>query len=546
MTRGISRFAGLMIYLLVLLILPPVAMVRGMGFGQNQALYVGNETCATCHPSIFQSYSQTPMALTSGIVGANLTEGSFTQKASSIYYRIYKKGAHSFLSYERPGDADTRGIQELNYFIGSGRRGRSYLSGLDGFLYESPVSYYTHESRWDISPGYELHREISFNRPIEASCLYCHANQVKPIAGTQNRYESPPFDQGGIGCEQCHGPGGDHVKGRATMVNPAKLSAARRDSVCEQCHLSGESRINQPGKNLSMFRPGDLLSDYVLSFVYEAKFERASKAISHVEAMIQSRCKLRAGESMSCMSCHDPHLVPATEERSAYFRKKCLACHLEQNPSERLQQHYAKSYDCSGCHMPKTPVVTIEHTILTDHRIPRKPSGNGPPVEPGAKLVQFGAKQSDKRGLALAYAELAFQKGNPFYKDEAFRLLTDVLPSYPRDAEVLTRLGYLNQTRGDIGQAVVLYESALQNEPHQVVAEVNLGVIYAKQGRVDRAMALWREALTSNPGLSEAGVNLAIAVWAKGEKVHARDLLQRVLRFNPEQGSAKRLLEEMH
>jgi hypothetical protein len=35
-------------------------------------------------------------------------------------------------------------------------------------------------------------------------------------------------------------------------------------------------------------------------------------------------------------------------------------------------------------------------------------------------------------------------------------------------------------------------------------------------------------------------------VWAKGEKVHARDLLQRILRFNPEQGSAKRLLEEMH
>jgi len=39
------------------------------------------------------------------------------------------------------------------------------------------------------------------------------------------------------------------------MVNPAKLDAARRDSICEQCHLAGEARVEKPGKQLAVFRP---------------------------------------------------------------------------------------------------------------------------------------------------------------------------------------------------------------------------------------------------------------------------------------------------
>ncbi len=507
-------------------------------------LYVGNEVCANCHEQIVRSYSRTPMALTSGPVGKDLVEGSFKQKTTSISYQIVKKSGVALLNYERSEGPALRGSQELNYFIGSGRRGHSYLSMLDGFLYESPVSYYSAEKRWDISPGYESRREMRFNRPVEPSCLYCHAGQVKPIEAMQNAYEVPPFAQAGIGCEQCHGPGGDHIKGAAALVNPAILAPARRDSVCEQCHLSGESRVNQPGKNLGMFRSGDLLSDYVLSFVYENKMNHSSQAISHVEAMAQSRCKLRSGDSMSCMSCHDPHFVPSSEDAAAYFRAKCVACHLKEAPSDNLKQHYAND-DCRGCHMPKMPVASIRHTALTDHRIRRRPSPDGPRLEPGTKLVQFGTRESDQRGLALAYAELALQTGNSFYQAQAFRLLTEVLPQYSKDGEVLTRLGYLHQSRGELNLAASLYENALQNEPHQVAAQVNLGVIYAQRGQADHAMALWRNALASNPGLSEAGVNLAIAAGTKGEKMEARSILQRVLRFNPDFGAARELLRQM-
>ncbi|HKP12018.1 MAG TPA: tetratricopeptide repeat protein, partial [Blastocatellia bacterium] len=399
--------------------------------------------------------------------------------------------------------------------------------------------------RWDMSPGYESSRAMPFNRPIEPSCLTCHASQVRAVGGTENRYEAVPFAQDGIGCERCHGPGSEHIKGRAPMVNPTRLEPARRDSVCAQCHLSGEARINQPGRNAAMFRPGDLLADYVLDYVYEGDFNYPYKAISHVQALAQSRCKLAAGDRMSCLSCHDPHTVPPAEEKAAYFRQKCLACHLQQNVSAETRRHFDSKPDCRACHMPAMQGLSIGHTTLTDHRILRKPFTSGATVRPAARLAQFGTSQADARGLGLAYAELAARDNQPFYAAEARRMLTEVLPSYPNDAEVLTRLAYLHQTKGEIERAASLYERALQSEPHKTAAAVNLGVLYAQRGRVERAIELWRAALASNPGLSEASINLAIALLAGGDKKEAREVLVKALRFDPDSEIELKMLRDL-
>ncbi|MEN3333270.1 MAG: hypothetical protein V7641_2635 [Blastocatellia bacterium] len=339
--------------------------------------------------------------------------------------------------------------------------------------------------------------------------------------------------------------GSEHNKGKSPMINPAKLDAARRDSVCAQCHLSGEARINQPGKNAGMFRPGELLADYVLDYIYEGDFNYAYKAIGHVEAMASSRCKLQSGDRMSCLSCHDPHTVPPAEEKAAYFREKCLACHLQQKVSVELKQHFDNRYDCRSCHMPATPGLSIGHTMLTDHRILRKPITGGSGQKPATRLIQFGAKLADRRGLGLAYAELAARDNQPFYAAEALRLLTEALPSCAKDAEVLTRLAYLHQTKGETEQAAALYERALQSDPHKTAAQVNLGVLYAQRGRVDRAIELWRNALASNPGLSEASINLAIALTAEDDKPEARDVLVKALRFDPDSSVELKLLHDL-
>ncbi len=507
--------------------------------------YVGNSQCALCHQSIYRSYSRHPMALDSGLVDEIPSEGLFSNNPSSIRYRIYKKNDKAFYSYGRAGEPLMHGEQELKYFIGSGKRGRSYLYSLDGFLYQSPVSYYAQKKKWDVSPGYESEREMP-SRPIEVSCLYCHASQVQHINDTLNRYGSPPFLYNGISCERCHGPGGEHVKGVGRMVNPAKLSPERRDSICARCHLSGEASIQQPGKNLNQFKPGDLLSDYISEFVYKDEKQERLRAVSHVVAITQSMCKQRSGDRMSCLSCHDAHSTPSVEGRAAYFREKCLVCHEKQTASKNLEQHYAKNYDCAGCHMRKTLSLDINHTMVTDHRILRKPVNHESQQIPEPTLIQFGSPQSNPRDLGLAYAELALRPNHPFYQSEAYRLLSSVLPLYPKDAEVLAALAHLHHVRGEIKEAMALYEATLQVEPHRIVPAINLGAIYAQSGRVEKAISLWQGVLEENPGVPEAGVDLSLALCAKGNREQAREVLLKVLYFNPDLGIAKQMLRELN
>ncbi len=192
--------------------------------------YVGNEACAKCHAAIFDSYQRTAMAQASGPASDNLIVGDFRHKKSGINYRIYTQDGKVWLSFDRPGDPSVRGKRELLYYIGQGRRGRTYLFSVDGFVFESPVNWYADKHMWDMAPAYGDVHEAPMNLPALASCLDCHVSGIQPpLQGTENRYKMPVFAYSGVACERCHGPGAAHVNG-GTIVNPVKLAANRRDA----------------------------------------------------------------------------------------------------------------------------------------------------------------------------------------------------------------------------------------------------------------------------------------------------------------------------
>jgi hypothetical protein len=100
---------------------------------------VGSEACAGCHASIYQSYERTTMARASGPAIENVISADFVHPNSGVHYRIYSEANHVSLNFERPDDPEVRGKRELLYYIGSGRRGLSYLFARDGFLFESQL-----------------------------------------------------------------------------------------------------------------------------------------------------------------------------------------------------------------------------------------------------------------------------------------------------------------------------------------------------------------------------------------------------------------------
>jgi hypothetical protein len=262
--------------------------------------YAGSQACAPCHRAIFTKYMQTGMARSSGPAGSgsfreSFENAAFTDPQTSARYRV---SSTLEMQYTRE---DRRGARQLRWHIGSGSVGRSYATSVDGFLFQAPVSYFSKAARWDLSPGFAGKPNVDLARPIEEACLWCHATGARLTPGTQNKFQDPPFTENGIGCERCHGPSSDHAAGRARSINPARLEPSRRDSVCEQCHLTGAARVLRPGASLSSYQPGGRLSDTISVFVWpRAGAVRA--ATDHTEQLSRSRCKQASGDRLWCGS----------------------------------------------------------------------------------------------------------------------------------------------------------------------------------------------------------------------------------------------------
>lgn len=520
----------------------PVAQAAGNG-------YVGNEACASCHSSILGSFSGTAHAYASGPAAANLVAGEFIHEQSQVKYRVYSESGKVWLSFERPGDPLLQGKRELLYYIGQGRRGTTYLFSLDGYFFEAPINLYTSRHMWDMAPAYGAVREAPMNLPALTSCMDCHVSGIRPpIEGTENRYPMPLFLYAGVTCERCHGPGENHAKGGA-IVNPVKLSAERRDQVCMQCHLEGNAAIERPGKRLYQYRPGDDLSGYVRYYVLTGSGKPGLRAASQFEELAQSTCKKKSGDAMSCTSCHDPHRTISSDERVAFYRSKCLACHGAQFG----EKHHGNQPDCTKCHMPAASSSDIAHTAVTDHHIPRKPSfGNQLENATSSSLPQLlpfpNSKKSadhDVRDLALAWQSIV-NSGMTMAQPQAEQLLKEAVAQYPDDPAVLAALAYVEQKQGARDKARDLSRKALAGDPTLIDAETNLGVLEARSGQLSEAVSLWQDAFRRAPGRSEIGMNLARAFCSTRQFNEARNYTMRVLQFNPDLGPAKTMLKQLN
>jgi cytochrome c-type biogenesis protein CcmH/NrfG len=361
---------------------------------------------------------------------------------------------------------------------------------------------------------------------------------VQPVPGTQNGYQSPPFLEGGVGCERCHGPGAAHAASgrRQDIVNPAALPTEQRDSVCAQCHLSGEIRVDRAGKSMTAFTAGDKLSAYTTAFV-RATSSPGMKVTSHVEDLAQSACSRASGGRLWCGSCHDPHVAPAPAEKATWFRAKCQSCHA---PSV-----CQRGDNCIACHMPGAPVSDADHVVFTDHSIPRRavPRNRKPPAN--APLAAFGGAPSGPRDLGLAYAIVALREQNAVYGTRAFDLLREAERQNPNEPQTLAYLADLYKTRKDDQNAERLYRRLYSLDPTQSSAPTNLGAYEMERGHNEEAIRLFQEALRISPALVLVRLNLAAALIRTGKVAEARTVLEKTLQFNPSFTAARDLLDQI-
>jgi predicted CXXCH cytochrome family protein len=536
--------------------------------------YVGDEACARCHQEIADRYHRHPMGRSFAPVAQVLAREPglakpVTFETQGLHYTVERRGERLFHreSLRSPqGEVLAQREAEIRWVIGSGTRGYTFVWGEDGYLFQSPISWYSQKKTWDLSPDYRQQNN-HFDGPLNNSCLYCHCNQVEPVPDTQNRYREPLFRGGAIGCERCHGPGELHVRRSTaetpaglddTIVNPRRLEPALREAVCQQCHLQGQGAVLRPGRQVFDYRPGLPVQLFWSVFVGPPQAEVNPKAVGQVEQMYASRCYRASAGQLGCISCHDPHEQPAPEQRTAFYRKRCLNCHQDRTPcSLPAAQRRAKADDCTACHLPRLN-TDIAHTAATDHRILRRPGADAVPARPAPYrpgeplLVPFYGRRQDAedpeaaRDLGVALMQMAVGRHPPEFIQTALLLqaeprLEQALARAPNDVEAWEARGHARLLRGDPSGALSAYEAALVRSPRRELT-LTLAATAAEQlDRDDAARDYWQRARTVDPWRWQYAYHLARLAVKSRNAAEAVRQCEQALRLNPAAVEARML-----
>ena len=381
----------------------------------------------------------------------------------------------------------------------------------------------------------------------------------RALGGDPQRYRPPIFLGHAIGCERCHGPGELHVTSPtlvdgqdATIVNPADLEPSIREAVCEQCHLIGRRRVVRALRRSEDFRPGLPFYRFWSAFVQPAS-TADNRFIGQVEQMHASRCYIAGKGSLGCISCHDPHRLPARTEKVMYYRDRCLKCHADRGCSlpatARLERN--RDNDCAACHMPRLNSADLPHVAMTDHRIMRRanpddrpPSQSESPHLDEKSLVNFHAELMNDQEAALAKRDfgIALCRDGPTGAAIALPLLETALTAPPDDVPAWESKGFALGQLKRPAEGLAAFQIALSKEPGRESTLMGAAYLAAQAGDRTAAIDFWRRAIAISPWRSDYLVELAPLYFENRDWRPAAESCRKSLRLDPTHLETRKLL----
>ena len=339
------------------------------------APYAGSKACASCHASIYQSQRKGRHARSfldaADLKNIRLPDGPVADK-------VLPGTSHTL---RREGDAirlttrtESRELTALiAYAVGSGDRGLTMVARDDeGLSRVCRVSSYLGGTLWDLtSNAADPHaddRGGPLGRPMSPGatekCVDCH---VTSLRAARDRTAPEAADRG-IGCERCHGPGGNHLVAMdlnfpdPAIARPSRATGAQVVKLCGTCHNADDPSMTEADPRF-------------------VRFQASSLPLS--------RCYTESLGAMSCVTCHDPHRDVDTDPAS--YEARCLDCHgpastepvktrrrapITAEGMRRVPCPVNPTSGCVECHMPKVEGAA-PHATFSDHRI-RKRGASGP------------------------------------------------------------------------------------------------------------------------------------------------------------------------
>ena len=262
-----------------------------------QANYVGSLTCEGCHEDLYASYQNTghAHALTKVVDGA----------------------APEYPFSELPGPPDGYTWNEVSYVIG-GYGWKALFLDQEGNIITGNVTDTTQYNlvnelleMGDDWVAYHAGEALVFD------CGSCHTTGYVP-EGNQDNLPGliGTWVEDNVGCEECHGPGSNHVNDPYLV----RMDIQRDSELCGSCHSVGDP--------LTIAAEDGFIHDQQ---TYEELFHSKKRV-------------------MECVDCHNVHDTTKYAKGLA-IKTTCDDCHFEQAENQKIsdRRHAA----CIDCHMPR-------------------------------------------------------------------------------------------------------------------------------------------------------------------------------------------------
>ena len=358
--------------------------------GQSDRGYVGAEACGKCHVAINHQWAESLHSKMLQPATEKSVKGVFVQDKvvlrGSPYLLKHRNGKY----YVTESDLTGKPWEHLVEYTLGNRRIQHYLTTLpDGRIILIP-------STWDIVRKKWFHN-VDIDNPEEASganiqvwnksCYFCHVSGEKKNFDPDDVRYHTTWQDFGINCERCHGPGSEHVARASsttvmdaatralvndTIVNPARLDPTRSTMICAQCHSFRDIYVDgfKAGANYyDFFQP---VMEYRLPASEDPAYwpdGRPRWFSNDAFGLWQSECFLKGGAT--CVTCHSqPH--NSNVDRNPQLRPEnnalCARCHTAISANISGHTHHAPNSSgssCIECHMPAT-VISI-NARMRDH-----------------------------------------------------------------------------------------------------------------------------------------------------------------------------------
>ncbi len=356
------------------------------------AEYVGAKACAGCHRDLSKAHATSRH---------NLTLQDVRKNKDAIQADFGSGDKERTVTL--PGESAPRPFKQddIAYVIGSGRYVERFLYRVDQGKYAVLPAQWNVEkkawepyvrgggtSKWPDDPAYDF----------TTNCAGCHTTGLD--------VENSKWQDAGVECEACHGPGSRHVDLASNLSDKPSaedLTALRGAivmtpdaQVCGQCHSQG----TEPTQKLPFplnYKPGQNLLDGKVFTLVAPDSKDHWWAGSHAKQMnmqfnewlqsthSKSLTTLKGSDKAddSCLKCHsaDVALVdaelaaqkagnwlgdppaPATL-KTAQYSVSCVSCHNPHGDAKIDFSLVKDSYSlCTSCHTGTTYTSSLHHPV---------------------------------------------------------------------------------------------------------------------------------------------------------------------------------------